>query len=59
MDYINDFPPAIQDRLPEGPELTDWLLAELDCAHAPAVRVHALGCEATCRGPRTPSRGSR
>jgi hypothetical protein len=51
MDYINDVPLAIQDRLPEGPALTDWLLAELDRAHAAAVRMHALECEATCRGP--------
>ena len=51
MDYINVSPPAIQDRLPEGPSLTDWLLAEVDRAHAAAARLHALGCEATCRGP--------
>ena len=51
MDYINDLPPAIEDRLPEGPSLTDWLLEELDRAQAAAARVHALGCEASCRGP--------
>ena len=35
----------------EGPALTDWLLAELDRAEVEAVRVHADGCEDTCRGP--------
>ena len=43
MDYINDLPPTIQDRLPEGPSLTDWLLEELDRAQAAAARVHTLG----------------
>jgi hypothetical protein len=51
MDQIHELPPAIQDRLPEGPALTDWLLVELDRAHGAADRVHVLGCEATCRGP--------
>jgi hypothetical protein len=51
MDCIHELPPAIQDRLPEGPALTEWLVVELDRAHVGAVRVHALGCEATCRGP--------
>ena len=51
MDYINDLPPAIQDSLPEGPALTDWLLAALDREHAATARVHAIECEATCRGP--------
>ena len=51
MDHVYELPPAIHDRLPEGPALTDWLLAELDRAHAAADRVHVLGCEATCRGP--------
>ena len=50
MDHFRELPPAIQDRLPEGPVLTDWLLAELDRAHAPAEGVHMLSCEATCRG---------
>ena len=51
MDQIHELPSAIQDRLPEGPALTDWLLVELDRAHGAADRVHVLGCEATCRGP--------
>jgi hypothetical protein len=51
MDPIHELPPAIQDRFPEGPVLTDWLVAELDRAEAQAVRVHADGCEETCRGP--------
>ena len=59
MDHIRELPPAIQDTLPEGPALTDWLLKEVDRAHAEADRLHVLGCEATCRGPRSPSRGSR
>jgi hypothetical protein len=51
MDHNDEVPPAIQDRLPEGPALTDWLLAEVDRVHAAAERGHVLGCEATCRGP--------
>jgi hypothetical protein len=50
MDCNHVLPPAIQDRLPEGPSVTDWLLAEVDRAHATAVRVHGFGHEATCRG---------
>jgi len=51
MDHNQELPPAIQDRLPEGPALTDWLFAEIDRAYAAAERVHVFGCEATCRGP--------
>jgi len=51
MDHIHELPPAIQDRLPEGPALTEWLLTELDRARAAAEGMHVLRCEATCRGP--------
>ena len=50
MDCTHDHPTAIQDRLPEGPALTDWLVTELDCAHASAVRLPVPGDGATCRG---------
>jgi hypothetical protein len=50
MDYIHDHPPAIQDRLPDGPALTDWLITELDRAHASAVRLHVPEDGATHRG---------
>ena len=37
MDYISDRPRPTQDRLPAGPALTDWLLAELDSAATAAA----------------------
>lgn len=51
MDSLDDLPPSIQDRLPIGPDLTDWLLVELDRGQAAAVQSHVLGCDVICRGP--------
>jgi len=51
MDSVHDHPPAIQDMLPEGSALTDWLITELDRAHASAERPHVPGECGARRGP--------
>jgi hypothetical protein len=59
MERIDELPPAIRYRLPEGPATTDWLLTELSRADAAVIRVHTLERKVTCRGPEHSPTGSR